>query len=249
MSKRWLRTIALIAFLACLPVPAAETSSVLDSLVKVQMDSDARERRVIAVPVMDSFPSLPPPAKSKAVAREWKLTRPGIDTVGPAKTKSEAVAYGWAVGSTLLPTLLGIGIISTIQPEDGNPYAGMGQIFLGGLVISGGVIVGPSIGQFYAGSIGKAFIGMAIRIFVPILAISLIPESRRDLNGNEKAAITLTALSPGIIYSLFDTHYAVKRFNERARAKRTTTSFDLYPTLSRTANGGLGAGMMARVGF
>lgn len=168
------------------------------------------------------------------------------------KPKSEAVAYAWASGGTLALLAAGAGLTANTS-----------AVGTGLLVMAGGLVAGPSLGQYYAGSPAQARVGMAIRglgLGMVLLGIAqgfelghcshLHNLGPADLNcGDENGSIlrilgTLT-LGSGLVYSLVDTHYAVERHGRRiGRA-----AFGFSPALALGPEGRLRPGGRAWMSF
>ncbi len=129
-------------------------------------------------------------------------------TLKPSRPPSEAMAYGLAVGGTLIATLGGAWLISMDQ----NP--------LGGILFLSGITVGPSLGQFYAGSVGQGILGTVGRTLGGIIAIVGLAEGLDDLccdennDGDNGEGLMLAGsliFLAGNVYSLVDTHFAINR--------------------------------------
>jgi hypothetical protein len=167
--------------------------------------------------------------------------------------KSQAAAYSWAAGATLVPVAIALPLILRNGATDGNKV--VGAIFLGS-----GLLVGPSAGQLYAGSENTAVAGMLIRGVGPglsmlIEAIKVFddPFYRCDSKCEASqiktfAKFALVSFSIGTAYSLWDTHRAVNRANESARkAPVVKTSF--APALLPVGDGRLAPGLAFNARF
>ncbi|HAO98893.1 MAG TPA: hypothetical protein DCQ83_02490 [Fibrobacteres bacterium] len=148
------------------------------------------------------------------------------DTSNSTPKKSEGWAYTWATIGTL-PFVFGIGEI--ISSDKGEGY----RTFKDNLGFFGGALIGPSLGQFYAGSIGTGFGGILIRA-VGAGSFSYIVLSKLD-GGHEGEDYTVHYIlsgfyAAGTIYSLIDTHYAVRRANETHNAMQIGFAPTLLPT-------------------
>ena len=156
----------------------------------------------------------------------------------PPPEKNEATAYALATGVTLL-TLLSFNSSGTFAGEILFPIVCP--------------IVGPSLGQIYAGSWWQATIGASVRtIGLTIMVASFLGSAQCDQNCPSLTGPVTTGLiflGGGIIYSFVDTHFAVKRANEKVRAKQTTVLFDLFPTLTYNTGSSHQMGMIARLSF
>lgn len=166
----------------------------------------------------------------------------------PPPEKSELIAYGLAVAGTLAPIAVG-----AVLAENNNFWAGTG-------IITGGVFIGPSLGQFYAGSWGQGAIGAIARsVGGALIFVGLVQAFDCEYGGSAGENCSSDGSTAGIsglilfggggLYSLIDTHFAVQRYNERERAESGALHFDLFPALTRNADGSHRAGLMARVGF
>lgn len=129
-------------------------------------------------------------------------------------------------------------------------------------LVMGGMLVGPSLGQFYAGSLGRGMLGTGIRTGGAFMALQgtvyLLRNSFCDVGDEDEcdeseadAAAPLLILGTatylgGAIYSLLDAGWAVQRYNARLDKKR---GFGWSPTLSPAPQGGLKPGVLAWMRF
>lgn len=188
-------------------------------------------------------------AESGPGAGAYRPHEPAESSARPAYAyKSGRVALGLSVLGAAVPVLLGIRM------------SGHGNL-AGGLVV-GGLLVGPSSGQFYAGSPGAGILGTAIRtggyaMFVLgfVYAVdNLFCSATDDHNcdsGKDAAAAPLLILGTatylgGAIFSMLDAGWAVERYNARVDKKRI---FGWSPTVAPGPQGGLKPGAMAWMRF
>ena len=140
--------------------------------------------------------------------------------------KSRGAAYLWALGATVAPIVAGAALL------DGTAQS---------LVVSTGLVLGPSAGQFYAGAWEQGFTGAGIRATAfPafLVAFALAGSSADTGDGFGDLAVGLMAgllvsgafIVTGTTYSLFNTWFAVDRANERAR-RDFETRMSLAPML------------------
>lgn len=160
----------------------------------------------------------------------------------------EGAAYAWLLAGTLATTASGFYLAFAQKPDLG--------LFLMGV----GTIAAPSFGQVYAGSPLQGAAGLAVRALGVVLFVPRFSEEwdasscrRREEIDSEGPCPEPKGLGSlpgflvwtgGFVYSLVDTHYAVKRKVKRARA----AGFGLSPTLE-PAPGGLRTGAMAFIRF
>jgi hypothetical protein len=133
--------------------------------------------------------------------------------------------------------------------------------FLAGTLAIGGLFVGPSLGQFYAGSYGPGSIGIGIRTTGGLMGLigmaTVIGSALDNMDGggepeadDSNQGLTLFLVGGitylgGALYSLFDTGYAVRRQSDPRRPQR----YGWTPDVSRTPAGDLKAGALARAHF
>lgn len=171
-------------------------------------------------------------AAAAAVSKETGEPKSAVEPAAESEyrpAKSVAVAYAWAVGGTVL----------------GAPLLGLG------------LIVGPSLGQYYAGSPEQGTRGMLMRLAGAGLVYAGLVHGIGTMGdaGSESDAYVESVLLYGGIglffwgaaYSLWDTHRAVDRFN--ARGKAAGIRAFLSPALFPRGDGRVIPGFAARVGF
>lgn len=177
---------------------------------------------------------------------------PAVEAVPDNPGKTDRYAYSAALTGTLLP--IGLGSFLLYTQSDG--MAGVG-----GVLLAGGLLVGPSTGQFYAGSIGHGLLGTGIRTLGVALILGGAVNNTTSLSCLEReagqepceskggSALSLlggATLLGGTIYSLAETHFAVARHHQR---RERHAAFGLAPTLAREAGGGVRPGAMAQLRF
>ena len=170
-------------------------------------------------------------------------------TISQPPAKSELVAYGWALGGTLIPFVSGLIIV---QPNKGSGANTTANILLGT-----GLILGPSLGQYYAGSYWRGSFGIVPRVAGSfIFSFGLLVDGLSDdkgavgavrsgAPGGDLILLGGSLMIAGTVYSLIDTHFAVKRANEKVKAQHFGFSPELFPS----SNGGLKPGVMAWARF
>jgi hypothetical protein len=173
------------------------------------------------------------------------LRRPAADTLaippGDAQgsgQKSTLAAFAYPLLGTLLPVTFS----ATLAVTSDNPT--------GGLVLPllfGGLLIGPSAGQFYAGSTGPGLAGIAVRglgagLFGTGLAASwrtrdcreggdyVCKESKRE----GLIPIGIAIYLGGAFYSLFEGIIAADRYNGKQLG---SAHFGWAPVLVPTGNG------------
>lgn len=160
-------------------------------------------------------------------------------------------AYVAALAGTLLPVGMGAVLVSAGDDE----VAGAG-----GVLLAGGILLGPSTGQFYAGSIGHGLLSTGVRTLGAVLllsgAINRMPSMSclerepgeapcEPKNGLGLAILGGATFLGGAIYSLVETRFAVVR--HRRDVERA--AFSIAPTLALTRGGAMRRGAMVSLRF
>lgn len=163
-------------------------------------------------------------------------------------------AYALGIGGTVLPITAAI-MLSNLPNGNGN------DALIGSLVLSG-LMVGPSVGQFYAGSVGQGFAGLGIRAVGGLITIAGLAtiigdafcgfddsegeESRCDeqSDGGPLLILGLATYVGGVVYSLVDTRFSVDR-----HFRRRQDSFGVAPVLVPQGEGSIKAGATAWMRF
>ena len=163
---------------------------------------------------------------------------------GPALV-DEGTAYAWTAGATFLPIAAGFFLLT-----DGRAPA------LGALSLSAGVVLGPSAGELYSGSVGMG-LGMAgLRLLGGVVAVVAAAdlacsdcdtESRYD---RRLPAIAGILLGGSTVLSLVETHFAVHRHNRAVSGRKSAgPRFRLDPQLGLDGEGRLASGAALRMRF
>lgn len=208
-----------------------------------------------ATPIQEQAPTAPEARggvsgsipESDSRARADQPPDPAGNFARPAY-KSEGMAIALSVLGTAIPVLVG------------NRMSGGGD--LAGSLMVGGMVLGPSLGQFYAGSLGRGMLGTGIRTVGAVMVLqgtvyildNLFCEEGEGNGCNESEVDAATPLLifgtatylGGAIYSLLDAAWAVKRYNSRLDDKR---GFGWSPTLAPAPLGGLKPGVLAWMRF
>lgn len=170
--------------------------------------------------------------------------------------KSYRAAYAWSILGTTAPVLLASQVSGSYQETSKRMAVG---------VMLGGLLAGPSMGQFYAGSPVGGFLGFGIRGAGGfITGLGYIFRLGEDLcSGTEefeeededcdednvgRALLAVGALTyiGGTLFSLVDAGKAVERHNDRQNQPRV---FGWSPTLAPGAQGNLRSGATAWMRF
>lgn len=165
--------------------------------------------------------------------------------------KSVGAACAWSILGTAAPMLLASQLSDSPQGESDG---------LTGSLILGGLLVGPSLGQFYAGSPVGGFLGFGIRGaggFMTVLGFihsfwgrfcSGSEDESCGENNAGSALLTVGVLTyvGGTLYSLIDAGRAVERHNDRQNQSRV---FGWSPTFAPTPQGGVRTGALAYFRF
>lgn len=213
------------------------------------------------LPALLTAPLLAMPSPSPAQVPPPTLLSVGTLAEGPLqqdrKAPSEFTAQALAFSGIFVP-----GIAGTVLLNSEAYYPGA-------LVLLGGLTVAPSWGQFYAGSSGRALVGMAVRgtgaaLFVYGLsrlsageACGMSYADKKDgfengCQGTIGAGFILLplgalALLGGSVYSLADASPAVERWH--ARRQRAHFTLAWHPTLERAQDGAWTAGARTHLRF
>jgi hypothetical protein len=163
--------------------------------------------------------------------------------------KSQATALAWSVFGTAVPL-----ITATALSGKGNPA-------LENTLLLSGLLVGPSLGQFYAGSTPHGLLALGIRGaggFVGLYGIAMMigesfcdMDSDSDTDCSEKAGPPLAVIGlftymAGAVYSLYDAGAGVERYNAHLNQRET---FGFAPVLVPGREGSLKTGAVAWMRF
>lgn len=161
-------------------------------------------------------------------------------------------AYAWAIGGTLVPITAAM-VMGNLRNDNGP---------LAGTLVGSGVLLGPSLGQFYTGSLGQGFAGLGIRTLGGLMSVAgfaLIlgdafcgfddPEREKHCDdegggGGTLLILGLATYAGGVVYSMVDTHASVERHFIRREDR-----FGLAPVLIPQGKGPLKTGAMAWMRF
>jgi len=135
-----------------------------------------------------------------------------------AQRPSESAALGRSLWGTIVPIGVGWAILASSNGPDQNGATAA----VGGLSFTGGLVVGPSLGYFYAGQSGRAWRGIGLRVLGLGTLIGAAAASW-DCYGNECETARAVALVGSVvtlgsaIYDIASVRGAVRRRNERAQ--------------------------------
>ena len=136
----------------------------------------------------------------------------------------------------------------------------------GAFLFTAGATIGPSAGQFYAGSGGAALGSAGLRIlggglFIYGTAIQCLgcravdaitsqdhtqpDENYKDKEGALLVPLGLAIYGLGALVSVIDTHFAVRRNHEEVTGRRA----ELAPLLLPSSDGRLASGALVRLRF
>lgn len=209
-----------------------------------------------ATPLRERIPhATPVPASGDSGSILESDTRAGADQPPDPENSIARPAYKSA-GLSIALSVLGsaVPVLTGLQMSKSGNTANF--------MVMGGMLVGPSLGQFYAGSLGRGMLGTGIRTGGAFMALTGIVYLLNDFScdvadGNvcdedkDAAATPLLILGTatylgGAIYSLLDAGWAVERYNARLDSKR---GFGWSPTLAPASQGGLKPGVLAWMRF
>jgi len=149
-----------------------------------------------------------------------------------AQRASESGAFGRSLLGTLIPVGLGWAMMASAYDNSGldeNTAAGT----VGALSFTAGLLVGPSLGYFYAGQSGRAWRGVGLRV-LGLGAAVVAAAASWDCYGDEcdtagVVALLGSAVTLGsAIYDIATVRGAVRRSNDEARG----VSVSVAPTYS-----------------
>lgn len=141
----------------------------------------------------------------------------------PLKPRSESMAYGLAAAATAVPLVAGALLVN---------HSNEAVITTGGFLMVSGALLGPSFGQYYAGSAGHGIGATGVRVLGTVLlavggfasrpSISCLEREPGD-ECKDKGPSPLMILGGatyigGVLYSLGQTHSAVRKRNTSAAA-------------------------------
>ena len=173
------------------------------------------------------------------------------DTFEQPEYKSRGIAFLFSV--------VGIAAPVTLAAHISNSTQGGSEAWVGGLA-AGGMLLGPSLGQVYAGSHKEAWIGAGVRTggaFAAMLGLSMVvddlfcsTEAGEDCNdsplGLPLYAVGLVSYVGGAIYSFVNADRSVERFNE---SQSRLGVIEWSPLLTPGKDGSMRAGALAYVRF
>lgn len=147
----------------------------------------------------------------------------------PAQLPSESAAFGRSLWGTIVPVSVGLVIGAGNEGPNGNAETGA----LGFLAFTGGLVVGPSLGYFYAGERGRAWRGLGLRV-LGFGALIGAAAASWGCYGNECKTAGAVALVGSVmtlgsgVYDIATVRGAVRRRNEHAQG----VSINVEPTYS-----------------
>jgi hypothetical protein len=188
-------------------------------------------------------PSVEKPRPDPSVNPEFQNAKPQY----PGKSLFHA--YGWMLLGTAIPLAA-----STVIPVDGT--SGDASAVAKSLLFAGGLLVGPSGGQIYAGSYGRSALAVAVRttgLAMILRAWSLSePIFCSDCGDSDGSMIGawflggIVVYAGGVVYSMYDQEKAVERYNAKLRGNG---AFGWSPTLAPQSDGSLRTGATAWMRF
>jgi hypothetical protein len=163
----------------------------------------------------------------------------------PSNPPQRSTAYSLAVTGSLATVAAG-----AFTAAAGSHRTGFG-------IAAAGLVLAPSLGQVYAGSLWQGAAGAAVRgIGVTLFAIGFAQGDllcgMGDCSGTDQGdglEITgLTLVGLGLVHGFLDTHYAVSRAEARHR-RPLTRRWEIQPTLAFASDGESLVGGLATVRF
>ena len=163
-------------------------------------------------------------------------------------------------GTAYILSFLGTGIPLLMAAQLSASTHGGSEAWIGGMVL-GGVILGPSLGQFYAGSHAGGWLGAGIRtggLFVTALGLAQFSErlfcSEEEESGCDDGGKAAPYLIPGgialfiggTIYSFVNAGRTVERFND---SQSRLGDFGWSPAFAPGSGGAWKSGAIAWMRF
>jgi hypothetical protein len=132
-----------------------------------------------------------------------------------AKLKSPTTAVFYSMGSTVLPS-----VPLMVCAPMGRVDGAMGPVCIGSCVT--GIIVGPSVGHFYAGNYMRGFASIGLRAGIAGLGFLGVAETySSDIGGaiicTVIGGVTCIAVLASGIYDIWTCPDAVQKYNESVR--------------------------------
>ena len=142
--------------------------------------------------------------------------------------KSPKTALLWSLLGTALPVAASAPFVWTPAAPDGA-----------GILLVGALVIGPSLGHFYAGRPGRAFAGIGVRILggagLAVGSLASIAESGATNGSTAIAAIGAIVGGAAILFDIIRAPHSAQVHNDRVREGRF--GFGITPSLGA---GGLG---------
>jgi hypothetical protein len=172
----------------------------------------------------------------------------------PEETRM-AYANAWSIGGTVLPVAAAWYLLS--DADDGAYAVPIGTFAVAGL------LVGPSLGQMYAGSYGRGTVGIIIRGLGGAFGAAGLAQAVSNVfcmddgagsgsscqheqdSGMQLMWVGVAIYTGGALFSLIDTPSAVIRQTDRLRRER----YGFTPTFAPDPEGGLTPGALAWAHF
>ena len=133
---------------------------------------------------------------------------------------SESVALGRSLLGTIVPMGVGLAIVASARND--SPYGSAEAGAIGFVSFAGGLVVGPSLGYFYAGQPGRAWRGVGLRALGVGALIAAAAASwdchRHACESLGPAVLVGSAVTLGsAIYDIATVRGAVRRHNREAQ--------------------------------
>jgi hypothetical protein len=157
--------------------------------------------------------------------------------------KSGSTAFWWSFLGTAVPCVVSGVAMYAHDPNNSASMVGAEVAMIGGLLI------GPSLGHFYAARPGRAFVGLGIRtlgiVGLTVAGAEMLSEGPHDMATSTAEILGVTC---GVVAAL-DVFWDIGRASRSAEdhnreLRRAPMSFEIAPHL-----GSSGPGLCARVAF
>ena len=150
--------------------------------------------------------------RAEAPASLQRDTSPLTGELQPSSSeRSESKALLLSLVATVVP-----GTLSALAMSESSENRGADLVFLGS------VVVGPSLGHFYAGRPGRALLGMGIRTaaLVGLSAAVAISWDEESTGGDGLALASLGIGAASIVWDIATAPASARRYNDTHRENR-----------------------------
>jgi len=147
--------------------------------------------------------------------------------------KSERTAFLWSFLGTAVPVAVSAPFVWTAEAPEAAA-----------VILAGALVIGPSLGHFYADRSGRALTGIGIRLLAGagIATVGLIAASSEEPSAGDGGTGLLVAGAALVAWDIIAAPHSARVHNERVRQRRTAVG--ITPSI-----GASGLGLCARASF